>query len=619
MRTSVLHASLLKPAPRKKAKKPSKLPALRDTSSNHEGALREAAQAGPAARSTLNSAHLQQLVALREAAKAVTPKNQSPPCVTVATTPSVAAQVTKPQSSWRKPTTTAAVAPAAPAMATTTLARYRRLIGMTARKNALQYIAQATTCCLVKHRQAVVIQRAYRRYYCSCAATNLQRLWRGCLGRQLAKAQLQLYKRRSRAATQIQCLVRRRLAWLDRVRRQEAVAHAACRQIQLGYRRYKHRRRRRINAAVQLFQRVVRSHQAKRRKARWWHSMTRFQAQLRGFCVRRTFQRLRHGVIQLQRRYRAYHQFLTVHATGASCSQGQLLISMLDMPMQEPTERQACDEGDSSIAQPSHVFEPSCARLAINSSSECLCDETIASSSVLEVSAASNDAFKINNSMTSSALVLETTWATSPARTNASVNFEPMPALPVACSYSTVSFQSARSAVDVMEARQMTKVPAATGPFSSSSSSNAAKEAGVDQTEASVKCKQSPEEDACQVATAALDGFVRRSVRPWLSHRYKSVVRLQCCVRQWLAVRIVQRRRAAAIDDLDAWMHATTDVLLKEDHEALPTTTTACPPSGDEPWRQLYPVKDKVPPGCHVIKPIYLWSWNQSTQEWKSK
>ncbi|KAH9129177.1 hypothetical protein AeMF1_000777 [Aphanomyces euteiches] len=614
MRTSVLHASLLKPAPRKKAKKPSKLPALRDTSSNHEGALQEAAQVRPAARSTLTSAHLQQLVALREAAKAVAPKNQRPPSVTIATTPPVATQVTKPQCPWRKPTTTAAVASSAPAMATTTLARYRRLIGMTARKKALHYIAQATTCCLAKHRRAVVIQRAYRRYYCSCAATNLQRLWRGCCGRQLAKAQLQLYKKRSRAATQIQCQVRRRLALLDRVRRQVAVANAACRQIQLGYRRYKHRRRRRINAAVQLIQHVVRSHQAKRRKARWRHAMTRFQAQLRGFCVRRTFQQLRHGVIQLQRRYRATKspQFLTVHAApepidqpGTSCSQGQLLLSMLDIPVQEPTERQACDKGDSSTAEPSHVFEPSCAPLAINSSSECLCDETTASSSELEVSAASNAAF--NNSMASSALALDTTRAKSPPRSHATVDFEPIPA----------PFQSATSAVDGMEAREMTKVAPATALLSSPSASNAAMEAGVDQTEASVQCEESPQEDACQVASAALDGFVRWSVRPWLSHRVKSVVRLQCCLRQWLAVRTVQRRRAAAIAALDAWMHATTDELLMEDHAALPTATTTA--FGDEPWRQLFPVKDKVPPGCHVIKPIYLWSWNQSTQEWKSK
>ncbi|ETW09202.1 hypothetical protein H310_01626 [Aphanomyces invadans] len=534
---------------------------------------------------------------------------------------------------------------------TTTLARYRRLIGMFARKLAAQVVAVAVSIVAMKrHHAARVVQRACRRHVLhhrhTCAALVVQRLWRGHIGRLAAQRLVRQVAIKFRAAFQIGRagrLWRRRLAC--RAWRREAMeAQArACRVIQGSYRRHRNRRletqrqqrrrfavcavqawwrrRRRLQvAAAMQIQAWARRRSRQRRNSAWGRIWTLLQATWRMHVARTRFGALKLHTIQLQRRHRRRSNLRAAPSTTPpKRDESRPIIAEIAAQRIHHGNNTTPFETDHVLPIQTNQGSPRGWEVEISagtsSATSVSVDDALLSqphegrlnhthttaigrrpSAVLQEDPvlarhpnASSCAAHDSSRQAQVATGMSPLDTSPPSASSCWTSHEDKLAQPLAWVLSVPTTESARpTPTRFLPSRPTVAVPSVTCDIDSPIPSNDA--------------------DESLYHRRVLWCFVQNWWRPRHRRRHRSCMTLQAWFRCCWARQVVRHRRAQAIETLRAWMKTHGPPPAVDRNDAIPVHAHVDP--------GIFPIHRSVPVGCQVKPSVFVWTWDPSNDRW---
>ncbi|ETV88566.1 hypothetical protein H257_00128 [Aphanomyces astaci] len=540
---------------------------------------------------------------------------------------------------WHTKNTAKAEATNPAPTSTTTLARYRRLIGMFARRQAMQYLVLTASIVATKrHRAGRAIQRTWRRHVMYrrriCAATSVQRMWRGHAGRCVVKRLTSRLANQRCAAHHIGMAARR---WRRRVvsrawRRKLLITRShACLVIQRAYLRFTHRQhqrqdqrhravvaiqtvwRRRRQAASRI-QSWVRCQRRRLRSAQWVCCVTKCQAAYRMHVASTAFQALRHHTIQLQRRRRAL-MISTPSPSESIINTGRHDVVKDGLNGDQP------EDAVVAHVDPSIAANPSVGRITLPDSTTDLTRPMVRHSTArptlaidiveacptkveedAELVATPNEMpltvrLKINSNILEACADAD---ATSSDDTSWHLQVDKATTPPTLHAVSASTTDQDIYPRALLSAPSFAPVAIAPPPCTNSIESTPSHD--IYDTSLATDAK-SP------CFHPSLTIFVTHHWRPRHVYRRRSLLTLQKWMRGYLARQEVRRRRRQALDTLRQWMTTTCSSASTPLAKDVDTPSAYVDPG-------IFPVHGAVPAGCHVIKSVYVWTWDASVERW---
>ncbi|KAF0692490.1 Aste57867_16434 [Aphanomyces stellatus] len=613
------------------------------------------------AQKGLHSAHLQQLLSLREGSGGGGgPSSKLAPETTKSTPSSTDNNMTTRVNSKPAPvapntpsrrlafdirSTTASATPSA-TTSSTTLARYRRLVGMVARKQGLFYVASATANTMTKYCAAVRVQRALRRHQWRRrrrACLVLQRLWRGHCGREVARTARREHLRQWDAATQIQGGVRQWLTArrqhhqatrqgimcrrIQRMWQRVMVRQGNARQIQNAARRWlASRQKRQEDAKHVAASRLQRWWCSRRRQHAWQQRITRVQAWIRQHAARRAFVVLRRGVVQLQRRHRVNRY--SMHDVGA------MMVATTDERV-APTEPVEHNERRHvhllhAHATASHEVEdergqdalPRVAVLGIAATAaiqtrrvggwEIAMDRRQGDHVSVnpDVMVSHVDADTFHDESAPAVIVLPSIVHVESSNVDDGGRDENDEARPFqAQAPKRLRHEATILSMSTPWVRDEIQAPDTTPVHSRPPTKDCASPPLRPTTDKPASpCHVTDIGSRETAALATIARFLRRRPQRQPARLGQSATRVQAWARRWLACRVVHARRVAAVVALRQWMVQTAMPVNEGGNVEAPRPTT---------WHKLYPSKDDaIPAGCRPAPPAFMWQWHPPSECW---